>query len=481
MSCPFDAKRISALAAGAADAAAAGHAASCGSCRALLEELRAAAGSLERPASRATFGDLAARLAADRPEGCERHAESLSALAAGEREPEAETHLATCAACRDLLDRLRGAWAAVQELPRPVSAARFDGIRRRVGERPIFRYAPLAATLLLGIAIGWLSTRPVAPEPTPLERLLDAAGRSDSWLQAEARRTRIDVPEIVAALSNPAQRAAAIRLLDAVGGPRAEEALASALGADPATDAEVASALARRGLEVARMTELGREGRRDILRALLAAAPEGCAEAALGALRDAELRPSARRALLLRPERELRQVLGLYSYGPTPDEAAALVGIGHPLVRDCAIEAAALSRSHREACLAMALRERDVDFLMEAAGEDSLAAKTLDAIAGWDGPELTGELRRGLRTPALRLGAVRLAGRLQLAELAPAILAITAAAPPREERPLIIFSEDPAAPGPPNPLHESGLEALGRIAGRSFASVSEAADWVRNR
>lgn len=470
MSCDFPLRRDTPEDAARADA----HLAGCADCRARAE--------LDLPESRASFGDLAARLAADRPQGCDAHAEALSALATGEPEPAAEAHLETCAACRDRLDHLRRVWELYVARSPEASAARFADLRRRLVVRPWREVSGIAAAALIGLAFAWASLRPAPPVPTALERLLDDPAATEASIRSRAGKHGILPGAVAAYLSSdvPARRRAAVRILDALGGADAVAVLTDALGKDPSLDVPIATALARRGAAVERLVEMAESGRKDVMAVLVEAAPEGSAEALLLALNDDALERAAAAALARLKVPELRRVLGLYSYGPTPEEAAALVGVPHAVVRDFAVVSAGFSRVHRQACFARALELPDAAFVLAAAATEDpdlqrAAAAASDAL---DPAALERECERALTVPSLSLGAVRLASRHGFRRLAPAILAVTSAAPEIDVHSQAIFTTDEPPPARPSPLRMAGLEALGTFAGRTFATVEAAREWV---
>lgn len=380
--------------------------------------------------SRAMFEDFQRRLAADRPEGCDAVDESITALATGSPEPEAERHLAGCAKCRDRLDARRDIWRLIEW---PASAALFDRLRPRLSARPI-RWIARAASILLAAGAVWAAARPVqAPDP------------DGATLGSRLTQSGVTLQEI-AALGT--ERAA--RRLAAIGGPEADALLLEMLTRDGRLAPVVGKALAGLTAESIHPADLVQLHRPDLLPKLIDLAPPGSGPLIISALSNPELADRAAAALARLPEREALACIRFGGLSATPEEAASL--IGHPRALEGALEGASRSRSHRDLCFWRALAvDGGLQFLIAAAGDLSLRDHALRFLDLVPEEEMTAACVQALRHPALAPGAVRAALRLNDRRLVPELLR--------------------AAKDPPPGMGAAGFELTGGpvLAGRSLA------------
>jgi hypothetical protein len=360
-------------------------------------------------ASQATFEGLRRRLAADRPDGCEAIDESVTAVATGSPDPEAERHLAMCAKCRDRRDARSEVWRLLEW---PVSAARFEDLRPRLLARPI-RWLARAASVLLAAGAVWAAARPSGPQEPDGAAIGTRLSESGVTLQE------------VAALGT--DRAA--RRLAAIGGPEADALLLEMLARNPRLAPIVGKALAGLEVESIHPADLVREHRPDLLSKLIDLAPPGSGPVILSALSDPRLADRAAAALARLPEREARSCARLVGLSATPEEAATL--IGHPRALEGAIEGASRSRDHRDLCFWRALAvDGGVVFLIAAAGDFTLRDDALQFLDLLPEEEVAAACIRALRHPLLAPGAVIAALRLNDRRLVPELLRAAKDPPP---------------------------------------------------
>ena len=378
--------------------------------------------------SKATFGDLRARLEADRPGPCDALAADVTSLATGAHEPDAERHAAECAQCRDRADEARDVW---NRLAWPSSKARFSDLAPRLLAPLPFRAGRAVAAALLAAAVAGALVIPATSLP---------AGGA-------AKRARLDRDGLgLQEIANFGTERAARTLLD-VGGPEADALLIGMMGRDRVVDAVIASGLTGTNAGPLHPAEVVRDWRPDLLPALIDAAPPGSALTIVPALFNPQLAGRAASALERLPHEEAAAALELAGLSATPEEAATFAQ--REISLSGALAAASRSRDHRMRCFWSALAQDEGPKLLLAAAGSSLLREDALMFHGLLPDDLVfAACREALQDPELAAGAARAAAKLGDRRLVPALIR--------------------AAQDPPQGLRSAGFEM-------------EEGDWVSAR
>lgn len=205
----------------------------CTPCRAYFDRCCGLMERLSPPASESTFSDLMFRRSA-----CERLAEAATLHACGEEDPEVADHLTRCPRCAETDAEIRKLGASIRGLGR--SRATFAGLQMRM--RPAARWLPVfacAASVLIAVGVVRLLLPPSSPRPpSPLRK--EAEPPVGPALVLAARWG-----EVLQKSEDSVQLDAAVRGLQGMGTPAAEDWLARGLGHGEPGDSLILNALVK--------------------------------------------------------------------------------------------------------------------------------------------------------------------------------------------------------------------------------------------
>ncbi len=382
----------------------------CAACRSDFERCRGVVESLSPPASEATFSDLMLRRA--RARECGRLAEAVTLHSCGEEDFEVAAHVAQCARCAETEEEIRKLGASVRDLG--ASKVTFAELRSRM--RPTVRWIPIlacAASLLVAVGVVRLLLLPLNPRPV-LRTPAPDRRTAEPTLEPSAG------PELVLAArwgellqksSDSFQLDTAIRRLQRMGTPAAEDWLVRGLGRGEFGDSAILRAL---------VEMRSRRATPELIRRLQKPSHRRTALEALATLRDPSALPAMADCLsdpTCRPR--IGELLGRF-------ESADLIetcrrhsnAAGFAIVANADLHAYLMERASKDGGFRAALAQVGtgaLEFLIRA----SRMSEFQEALSRCPRAALESRLARCLGQDDLRGRALELIAELRLTKLIP--------------------------------------------------------------